>query len=66
MKSKANIILSLLCPSHDVIGDFVHLIVLIMQSLILKLQILELFVLAITIAFEGLTKVVHSFAYLFM
>ena len=48
-RSDADIVLSLLGPSHDIVDHLVEAIVLVVKSCVLQLQVLELFILLATV-----------------
>ena len=65
-RSNADIVLSLLGPSHDVVDHLVEAVVLVVKSCILELKVLELFILLAAVCFEQIGQVVDPLADLFM
>jgi len=54
-QSESDVVLGLDCSTHDVPCDLVQLVMFIMQSLVLQLQVLELFILGVAICFENIS-----------
>ena len=49
MSSKPDIVFSLFCPGHEIAGELVQLIMLVVKGFVLELEILELFVLILRV-----------------
>ena len=59
--SNSHVIFGLFSPRHQVACQFVQFVVFIVQSLVLKFQVLELFVLVEAVRLEKVGQVIDSF-----
>ena len=57
--SNPDIVFSFLSATHDVVSHFIEFVVFVVQILVLQLQVLKFFILAITITLKQVSQIIY-------